>query len=669
MQNNNNVSESSEAQDLSERNVRHSLREWSLVVTACFFAFVALSLVLVPDHHALLVAIAALFFVLLQSLFQRQKRLGESLLKTESALGSALSEGMVLQAKIATLEASSDRYQALLDSLPDLAWIKDRDGKFLAVNAHFQQAFGYSQEMLIGKTDFDISHPNDAKLYRADDEKVMEEVKPLCREFLARNVDGSKNWVELIKVPVLEDGKVVGTAGTARDISERKEAQLKLDYLAHYDSLTGIKNRYSLEQDTSALIEKNTPFFLAFFDLDNFKLINDSLGHLAGDKVLIKCAQRIEASIGETGEVYRLSGDEFVVVIQGEFCDATLADWSEKLLNDLAKTNTVESFDLELSMSAGIAMYPQHGQSCWELLKNADIAMYQAKLAGKRGHKVFSESFAGLAMHQLSMENRLRKAIDEQELFLRYQPMVNSQTGQLIGMEALIRWSDPVNGEISPAEFIPFAEQTGMIADIGHFVIEQAIKQQREWLDQGYRCVPISVNVSGLQFRQAQLVENIASLLLEYQVSGELLELEMTESLLLKDESKLLNTFKQIRALGISLSIDDFGTGYSNLAYLSRFPISKLKIDRSFIRDLHVKPDQQIITQTIIDLAKSLRLSVIGEGVETTQELRQLNKMGCMDVQGFYFAKPLLVEEMEPVISGLHTFRDRCDTSQQVALN
>ncbi|MFO6422282.1 EAL domain-containing protein [Motilimonas sp. KMU-193] len=575
------------------------------------------------------------------------KELGQKVHQLSQRNAELAKQNRLLNIDVASLSDKNQKYQTLLDSLPDLAWVKDPQGRFLAVNAQFEKAFGVNYETLIGKTDFDLSHRADAEQYRQDDLHVMETAQQLRQEFLATAVDGSQAWIELIKVPVVKAGKVVGTAGTARDISERKKAQEKLAHLAHYDSLTGLANRYSLEQDLNRLLAlKPADLLVAFLDMDNFKLINDSMGHAAGDKALVITAERLKQAAPANTQVYRLSGDEFVLVAADLSEQQQIEEWAQQIMDCVCQRCEIEAFEFDLAVTMGISLYPMHGSECWELVKNADIAMYQAKLAGRKRYQLFSEQFAGIALKQLSMDKRLRLAIEQEQLFLRYQPMVDGVSGAMVGMEALIRWQDPERGEIGPAEFIPFAEQSGLISDVGKYVLKAALQQQAQWHQAGLSCVPVSINVSGLQFHQHDLVKDIGKSLNEAGVPGELIELELTESILMKDEIKLNKTLHELRQLGLSLSVDDFGTGYSNLAYLSRFPISKLKIDRSFVDHIDQQSDQQIITKAIVELAKNLGLNLVAEGVEREAELQHLLSLGCPTIQGYYFAKPLLANEV-----------------------
>ncbi|MDO6526328.1 EAL domain-containing protein [Motilimonas sp. 1_MG-2023] len=631
-----------------------SISRYYLLVS-CFLTVLVDTLVYYFFHNEISVlnlVIYSLFFNLLLVVYFNVKSLNSTITQLHNSKVQLERANRRLHIDVAALSDQTQKYQTLLNSLPDLAWVKDTKGRFLTVNAQFENAFGINYETLIGKTDFDLSHPADAKQYRQDDLQVMETGQQLRQEFFATAVDGSQSWIELIKVPVVKAGKVVGTAGTARDISERKRAQEKLAHLAHFDSLTGLANRYSLEQDLTKLLAcEPSSLLVAFLDMDNFKLINDSMGHAAGDQALIATAKRLRQSAPADTQIYRLSGDEFVLVAQGVVGSEQIQRWSTAIMESVCQRCEIDSFEFDLAVTMGISLYPQHGMECWELVKNADIAMYQAKLAGRKRYQLFSEQFAGLALQQISMDKRLRQAIEEKQLFLRYQPMVNGLNGTILGMEALIRWQDPERGEISPAGFIPFAEQSGLISDIGKFVLEEALAQQAQWLALGLSCVPISINVSGLQFHQHDLVKDIAMRLGSSNVPGSLIELELTESILMKDEVKLYETLSQLRQLGLSLSVDDFGTGYSNLAYLSRFPISKLKIDRSFVDHIDQKPDQQIITRAIIELSKNLGLNVVAEGVERKLELEQVISLGCTTIQGYYFAKPLLAEEVAELLT------------------
>ncbi len=563
---------------------------------------------------------------------------------------------------------SLKHHQTLLDSIPDLVWIKDADGRFLAVNAHFKKAYNVNHEELIGKTDFDLSNPKDAQDYRLDDVRIMETKISETREFLASTVTGGQAWIELIKVPVIKEGVVVGTAGTARDITVRKKAQKKLATLAHYDSLTQLKNRHSLELDLIDKINKKKPFMVAFIDLDNFKLINDSLGHAAGDKALRFIADKLVSAIGDDGEAYRLSGDEFIVIIKEVDNSEAAHQWAKQLLVSVSASQVIEGYEFDFSSSIGMCLYPEHGNNAWDLIRHSDIAMYQAKISGKKRIRLFEEQFAGLAIHQLSMEKRLRKALDEREFFVKYQPMVSAVDGRLVGLEALIRWQDPEQGEIGPLHFISFAEQFGLIAQIGFYVIEEVLAQLATWQSKGYQCVPVSVNISGVQFYQSKFVEKLQSAIENAGVPSHLLELEMTESILMKDEDKLLTTFSRLRDLGLSLSVDDFGTGYSNLAYLSRYPINKLKIDRSFIADIDTRKDRKVITQTIISLANNLGLSVIAEGVETVEELNKVVALGCQDVQGFLFSKPAEAGQIESCLSDDFRYPQFCRSTTKLGI-
>ncbi|WP_159064880.1 putative bifunctional diguanylate cyclase/phosphodiesterase [Thaumasiovibrio subtropicus] len=547
------------------------------------------------------------------------------------------------------LETLAQRYQALINSLPDLAWIKDDKGQFLAVNEKFGEAFDVEYMSLVGKTDFDISDPHDAETYVREDQQVLETGETVRRVFNARHVDGHYNWIELIKVPVYENGKIIGTAGTARDISERKNAQLKLEFQANYDELTRLPNRASLEKDVNKAISEHKAgelLAVCFLDLDKFKLVNDSMGHIAGDKALTLMAKALRLSVDDRGKVYRLSGDEFVVVFKQLKGMAELNSLVKKLLDASHQTYTISKFEFDLSASMGVSFYPDHGDDCWDLVRAADIAMYEAKQAGRKRYHFFSEEYAGLAFEQLSLEKRLRNALRGDEFFLRFQPIVDVDTNQMTAVEALVRWNEPEVGEQEPASFIPFAEQTGLITDIGDWVLEAAIRQQAQWQSEGIRLVPMSVNVSSLQFFQPDFVSRLATLLDNYELDGDWIELELTESILMKHEKRLISTLQRIRSLGVKLSIDDFGTGYSNLSYLSEYPINKLKIDRTFVDMIDQRPEKVTITKSIIELGRNLNLTVVAEGVERVQEQEAVRDLGCRQIQGYLYSRPIKSEEL-----------------------
>nr|WP_159063781.1 EAL domain-containing protein [Thaumasiovibrio occultus] len=542
-----------------------------------------------------------------------------------------------------------NRYQTLLDTLPDAAWVRTKDGTYLIVNREFTETIEMDEKGLAEKSAAQLVDFHAQRPYLLDDDEKIASGASVQKELNLRNPDGSYTWVELIKVPVFDEGQIVATAGIVRDISARKAAQNRLAFHANFDELTRLPNRNSLEKDLGEAISRYKTgdlLALCFLDLDKFKLVNDSIGHLSGDKVLNIVAQSLRLAVGNEGKVYRLSGDEFVVVFDKLKGVADLNKQVKTLIDSACQTCNIDSFEFNISASMGVSFYPDHGNDCWDLIRAADIAMCQAKQAGRKRYHFFTEEYAGLAFEHLSLEKRLRNALEHHEFFLRFQPIIDVDTNSMVAMEALVRWQDPENGEQEPVTFIPFAEQTGLITDIGDWVLEAAIRQQANWQKAGKQIVPMSVNVSSLQFFQPDFVARLATLLSETELDGEWLELELTESILMKHENRLLSTLKRIRSLGVSLSIDDFGTGYSSLSYLSAYPINKLKIDRTFVDMIDQRPDKVTITKSIIELGRNLNLTVVAEGVEREQEKDTVSLLGCAQIQGYLYSRPCLEAEI-----------------------
>jgi diguanylate cyclase (GGDEF)-like protein/PAS domain S-box-containing protein len=537
--------------------------------------------------------------------------------------------------------SKSLKYQTLIDSLPDLIWVKDTDGKFEIVNQAFNRSFGIEKNEIIGKTDFDLSKREQAQEYAEDDRWVMNTRETFRREFLATTVHGEKEWVELIKVPVIQDDEVLGTAGTSRDISVRMQALTELDHQAHYDSLTQLRNRHSLTLDGERLISEQKEFALLFIDIDNFKLINDTKGHDIGDQVLVEFAKKLKSHTN-SDFVYRLGGDEFIVMVYNLDFDHYLSS----LLLALNYTFKFDNLAFEISASIGVSHYPNHSVELHKLMKYADIAMYEAKKAGKNQFKIYLKAHSQKALSLVVLDSDIRKGIVDKQFFVKYQPTIDSRTGAIVSAEALVRWMHPEKGEISPGEFIPYAEKSGLIGEIGALVITEVLADLHQRKQMGKTCLPISINVSAKQLLNEQFADNLQVQLEQYEIEGSLIELELTESILMRDAELLLSLLKQLTHLGVGLSLDDFGTGYSNLAYLSRFPLTKIKIDRSFITDFDQSEDKRILVKTIIELSQNLKMSVVAEGVETQNELDALAQLDCFMIQGFYYSKPIVWQDL-----------------------
>jgi len=431
----------------------------------------------------------------------------------------------------------------------------------------------------------------------------------------------------------------------AHDIQEERDHEVALYRLNNYDSLTNLPNRNLLYQQLeNALVnasKRQRAFGILYLDLDSFKVINDNFGHRVGDELIQRVAERIKASIPSGACLYRLGGDEFVVVLENIRSITELEGIAENIMQNASNTYPVAKMEMMITASIGIASYPQHANDVDNLLKNADAAMYRAKSTGHNLYFVYENKMADNINAHLTLGGGLRKAIDEEEFVLHYQPKIGLPDEVVVGAEALIRWSHPELGMISPDQFIPLAEESGLILPLGEWVIRRACRQLQEWREGGYLPLRLSVNLSSRQFMQADLVDMVQRILEETGVDPKYLELELTESMLMADAQQSIEKLHGFRKLGLTLSIDDFGTGYSSLAYLKKFPIQTLKIDRSFIRDLGLDSDNDAIVKATVAMANSLNLKVIAEGVESRIQVDILNSYKCQEVQGYLFSKPL----------------------------
>ena len=434
------------------------------------------------------------------------------------------------------------------------------------------------------------------------------------------------------------------------DITDRKVAEERVQYLAYYDSLTDLPNRTLLQDRLSKALasarRQKDKVALLFLDLDRFKNINDSLGHSLGDLLLQKVAERLKRWAREQDTVARLGGDEFLIVLTRikDVADAAVA--AERLMAVMTDEFIVEGNPLSISCSLGISIFPDHGEDGEGLIKNADAAMYSAKEKGRNNFRFFTEQMNAQVGERLTLENSLRLALDRNELFLVYQPQMDMGTGKIVGLEALLRWQHPELGLVPPDRFIRIAENSGLIMPIGEWVLRTACSQTRKWQDEGYAAVSVAVNVSAVQFRQEDFCNLIRRVLHETGIAPQYLELELTESLLLVNADVTVSVLQELKAMGLTLAIDDFGTGYSSFSYLRQFRVSKLKIDRSFVRDVAVNADDAAITSGIISMAKSLNLKVIAEGVENEAQMSFLRAHECDEIQGYYFSKPLTVDKV-----------------------
>jgi diguanylate cyclase (GGDEF)-like protein len=435
---------------------------------------------------------------------------------------------------------------------------------------------------------------------------------------------------------------------------QRKLAEDQLRFIATHDSLTDLPNRSLFNERLRHALHQGTRYnrgiAVMFIDMDRFKVVNDSLGHGAGDRLLQDCAKRLTECLRESDTVARLGGDEFVVMVENFTAPKDAIAIAQKILTGLARPFFVDGQEFLMSASIGISTFPDDGKDAETLLKNADIAMYRAKDQGRNNYQFYSAQMNKHTFERLAMESSLRRALERDEFLLHYQPKLDLRTGAIAGVEALIRWKHPDWGMVSPAQFIPLAEESGLIVQIGEWVLKTACDQSRAWREQGIPPMRVAVNLSARQFTQKTLVSDVAKTIAQSGLTPDCLELEITESLVMHNPEGAAETLHKLKAMGITLSIDDFGTGYSSLAYLKRFPIDCVKVDRSFIKDIPAEADDMAITKGIIALGHSLRLKVVAEGVETKEQQDFLRSNDCDEMQGFLFSKPLPADEVTALL-------------------
>ncbi|MCX6074807.1 MAG: EAL domain-containing protein [Campylobacterales bacterium] len=686
-------------------------------------------------------------------------------------------EKLVKQRTIEITE-TKNQLHTLLNIIPDLIWLKDKDGVYLLCNPMFERFFGAKEEEIVGKTDYDFVNKELADFFRKNDriameansptineewitfaddghrallettkipmyndehlligilgvahditqrhnaevhlirtEKLLEEMsaaahiggweininsgigiwtkeasliydmdptervtletglsvydgewlkkiqtaldeaitkkKGCILELQMTTQKGNQKWVRLTGSPILEKGETTLIKGSIQDITAQKLTEEKVHWLAHYDPLTGLPNRTLLHDHVDYAIKiayrTKAPLALLYLDLDHFKNINDTLGHIIGDELLIHVAQRIQSVIRESDTLSRQGGDEFMLLLTGVDANGA-AHTAEKIIDVISQPYTIQHHELTVTPSIGIALYPMDGSNLTTLSQCADGAMYRAKHDGRNCYRFFTPEIQARSARNLELENALRYALKRNELEVYYQPQISMESGKIIGAEALLRWNHPTMGMISPAEFIPIAEESGQIITIGEWVLRRALGQLKLWIAEGMEPFIMAVNLSAIQFRHPKLVSLVLSVLEELQLPPEYLELELTEGITMENPLHAIDIMNELHSHGIRMSIDDFGTGYSSLNYLKKFRVYKLKIDQSFIHDITENPEDRVIVNTIINMAHNLNLITIAEGVETAEQLAILRESGCNEIQGYYFSRPLPAIEFE----------------------
>ncbi|ABA89803.1 response receiver sensor diguanylate cyclase/phosphodiesterase, PAS domain-containing [Syntrophotalea carbinolica DSM 2380] len=531
------------------------------------------------------------------------------------------------------------------------------DGRFLKVNPALCEMLGYSENELFGVSVLDITHPTDIELT----ERLFAEAmggQTRSHDYEKRYIrrDGETLWAHVsTSWHYNEDGTPSYSVALISNITPHHQAKQKIRQLAYFDGLTGLPNRQLfLEHCNSSLTQarrNRSPLGVCIIDIDRFKGVNDTYGYESGDALLKTVSQRLSDCMSREDVLARLGSDEFAAVIASVGSQDEFSVLAQKMLHCLTEPIQIGEQKLYCSGGMGIALFPVDGVDAEALLKNAATAMHQAKQHGSNNFRFFSKGMNRMAWERIEIETGLRRALDLQQLALHYQPQVDLKTGHIIGMEALLRWESPELGRVSPMRFIPLAEETGLILPIGNWVLESACRQAKAWHRAGFPSLRMAVNISARQFKQAGFIDRLDAIIQRSGINPELLEMELTESLIMEKSDETLMTLVDIKSRGIKLAIDDFGTGYSMLSYLKHFPIDRIKVDRSFVRDIPENTDDAAITEAIIAMAHSLKIEVIAEGIETREQLAFLKDRACEEGQGYYFGRPVPVETAAEILA------------------
>jgi diguanylate cyclase (GGDEF)-like protein/PAS domain S-box-containing protein len=557
------------------------------------------------------------------------------------------------------LHVNDEAFRALVQHSQDIITVHDGKGLTLYESPSAARVLGYPPGALIGRFPFDAIHPKDVARARAAFTRLIEgEDSATPIEFRFRHAQGQWIHLEALGSNLLEHPGIHGIVLTSRDVSERKKAEKRAEYLSQHDVLTGLPNRLlmqdRLHQAISQARRNGGLVALMFIDLDRFKLVNDSFGHITGDTLLKQVAARLTECLRDTDTVARLGGDEFTIMLPDATNPQVVGEVAQRVLQVFSLPFSDGEQEMFVSASIGISLFPRDGTSPDDLVKHADTAMYSAKDSGRNSFRYFTEDLNQEVREKVMLESGLRRAIERGELRLFYQPKIDLATGRVIGAESLVRWQHPTLGLVPPGRFIDVAEESGLILPLGEWVLKAACEQLRAWQREGID-IQVAVNVSARQFRQRNLADLVMGLVADSGVDPRFIEIELTENALLNDREASIATLKRMKSSGIAISIDDFGTGYSSLSYLKLLPLDILKIDQSFVRDIVTDDNDAAIVRAIIDLARSLRIKVIAEGVENEQQLSFLNSNGCNYGQGYLFGKPLAPELFIDIVRRLGT--------------
>jgi diguanylate cyclase (GGDEF)-like protein/PAS domain S-box-containing protein len=554
------------------------------------------------------------------------------------------------------LREAERRYRSLFDNAIEGIFRTTPDGRYLDANPALARIYGFATPHELVASLRDIKSQLYVDPGRREEFMRIVKTRGEISGFESRvyRKNGDAIWISENARAVFDDeGRVLHYEGTVEDITERRQNQARIEQQANYDSLTGLANRSllndRLQQAIYSAASYGARLGVVFVDLDRFKYINDTLGHDVGDRLLQVMAERLTAAVAESDTVARLGGDEFVLLLHGQSGPETVATVLEELLPKIAAPLRYGQSDLEVTCSIGVALYPDDGSDPATLLKHADSAMYRAKEQGRNNFQFFTEELNRAIKERFDLESQLRRALERGQFELHYQPRVDLATRKIIGAEALLRWHLPGRAMVSPATFIPVAEEIGLIGQISEWVLATACAQNKRWFDAGLPCV-VSVNVSPQQFRGDGLVPSIAGALSETGLDPSLLEIEITESTVMHAGERMVEMLHAIKKFGVHIAVDDFGTGYSSLSYLKRFPVDRLKIDRSFVQHI-ADVDDAVIVRAIIALGHNLGLKVLAEGVETEEQIEFLRTNGCDELQGYYISKPVSAWQMTKLLA------------------
>lgn len=569
----------------------------------------------------------------------------------QTQLSGALNNEFQLQ----ELRAAEQRFSDIAYSSSDWLWETDGEGRFTYCSEGVYGVLGYAAEDVIGRTLFDFLAPTEID-YRAHVQDLIQNKEPL-RNLENWNLHLDEHLVGLLisGTPIVrEDGSLTGYRGVFKDITEQKRVEEEIRRIAYYDRLTGLPNRTLLTDRMEVALSRAKrdaeQLAILFIDLDRFKNVNDNLGHSVGDQLLRLVAERLKKSIRECDTLARLGGDEFIILLNDIDNSDQIIHICKRIFTNLESYFDLNGYHFFISCSIGIALFPHDGESVQTLMKNADTAMYRAKENGRNRFIFYDQEMETSSIAQMKLENNLHQAVLQNEFFMVYQPQVETMTGKVTGLEALIRWNSPDLGLISPLDFIPIAEETGLIIPIGEWVLDTVIRQCLEWRALNLPPLRLSINVSARQFQNSELVAVFGEKIKASGLDPRLFELEITESAFIENDFPAHERLEQLKAIGFTIALDDFGTGYSSLSYLKRLPIDVVKIDKSFIRDITTDPDSVGIINAIVVMAKCLKLEVVAEGVETLEQLSLLQSLGCGGVQGYLFSRPLTAEAITELL-------------------